>query len=79
MKKNGALNFTENKMKAKMKTLYPWFHLGQIAKFKKLVIFGHWSALGYYQDDHVTCLDSGKVWGGQLTALRLEDEKIFRV
>lgn len=79
VKRNGVLNFTENKMKAKMKTLYPWFKLGNVTKLKKHVIFGHWSALGYYHDNNVTCLDSGKVWGGQLTALRLEDQSLIRV
>jgi bis(5'-nucleosyl)-tetraphosphatase (symmetrical) len=36
------------------------------------VIFGHWSTLGFYQDDGVIGLDTGCVWGGSLTALRLD-------
>jgi bis(5'-nucleosyl)-tetraphosphatase (symmetrical) len=36
------------------------------------LIFGHWSTLGYSRKNGATCLDTGCVWGGQLTALRLD-------
>jgi len=38
-------------------------------------LFGHWSALGLKLTEHLAGLDSGCVWGGQLSALRLEDRK----
>jgi bis(5'-nucleosyl)-tetraphosphatase (symmetrical) len=79
IKKNGSLNFTENRKIPKVKTLIPWFTLPELKNIEKHIIFGHWSALGYYHDEQVTCLDSGKVWGGQLTALRLEDHSIFSI
>lgn len=79
VKKNGSLNFTENRKRPKIKTLQPWFSLPEVKNLEKHIIFGHWSALGYYHDEHITCLDSGKVWGGQLTALRIEDSSIFSV
>jgi len=37
------------------------------------VVFGHWAALGFYRRPGVWGLDSGCVWGGALTAVRLED------
>jgi bis(5'-nucleosyl)-tetraphosphatase (symmetrical) len=43
------------------------------------IVFGHWARLGLYEKKNVICLDSGCVWGGHLTALRLEDRKLFRV
>jgi len=43
------------------------------------IVFGHWAALGLYAKKNVICLDSGCVWGGQLTALRLEDRQLFQV
>jgi bis(5'-nucleosyl)-tetraphosphatase (symmetrical) len=43
------------------------------------IIFGHWSALGLKITDRVAGLDSGCVWGGQLTALRLEDRQLYQV
>jgi bis(5'-nucleosyl)-tetraphosphatase (symmetrical) len=43
------------------------------------VIFGHWSALGLVLEPNVVGLDTGCVWGRQLTALRLEDRELFQV
>ena len=43
------------------------------------IVFGHWAALGLYMKKNVVCLDSGCVWGGRLSALRLEDRQLFQV
>jgi bis(5'-nucleosyl)-tetraphosphatase (symmetrical) len=43
------------------------------------VIFGHWSALGLKLDARLAGLDTGCVWGGTLTALRLEDRWLVQV
>ncbi|MEJ2383960.1 MAG: symmetrical bis(5'-nucleosyl)-tetraphosphatase [Xanthomonadales bacterium] len=43
------------------------------------IVFGHWAALGLYTKKNVVCLDTGCVWGGTLTALRLEDRQLFQV
>jgi bis(5'-nucleosyl)-tetraphosphatase (symmetrical) len=43
------------------------------------VICGHWSALGLKLTSQLAALDSGCVWGGRLTALRLEDRSIHQV
>lgn len=43
------------------------------------LLWGHWSALGLVLTERYAGLDSGCVWGGQLTALRLEDRCIFQV
>jgi bis(5'-nucleosyl)-tetraphosphatase (symmetrical) len=37
------------------------------------VVFGHWSTLGFLNTSTVVSLDTGCVWGGSLTALRLDD------
>lgn len=79
VKADGSLNFTENRRQTQVKGLKPWFEYPTKETLTKHVIFGHWSALGLYQSSHVTCLDTGKVWGGQLTALCLEDDRIFSV
>ncbi|HXW60393.1 MAG TPA: symmetrical bis(5'-nucleosyl)-tetraphosphatase [Myxococcota bacterium] len=55
----------------------PWFMMRNDAGFN--IYFGHWAALGLYQYKNYYCLDSGCVWGNQLSALRLEDQKIFSV
>lgn len=43
------------------------------------VIFGHWASRGLVLKPEVSGLDSGCVWGRQLTAMRLEDRAIFQV
>jgi bis(5'-nucleosyl)-tetraphosphatase (symmetrical) len=43
------------------------------------VVFGHWAALGLHLDAACMGLDTGCVWGGALTAVRLEDRRVVRV
>jgi bis(5'-nucleosyl)-tetraphosphatase (symmetrical) len=51
----------------------PWFeHSGRRSRDAR-VIFGHWSTLGYLRRKGLISLDSGCVWGGQLTAVNLDD------
>lgn len=59
--------------------LLPWFAVSGRAAGETRVVFGHWAALGLYRDEKVIGLDSGCVWGGHLTAWRLEDERVFQV
>lgn len=50
----------------------PWFeHPGRASRDTRIV-FGHWSTLGYRAAHNVWALDSGCLWGGQLTLLRLD-------
>lgn len=57
----------------------PWFaHEHRRTKFDN-IIFGHWAALeGKVDVAHVDALDTGCVWGGRLTALRLDDRTFFK-
>lgn len=57
----------------------PWFSVPGRKNIDCTIIFGHWSALGLRQGANLFALDTGCLWGGQLTALRLEDRKIFQV
>jgi bis(5'-nucleosyl)-tetraphosphatase (symmetrical) len=50
----------------------PWFKAPRRASSGVRIIFGHWSALGFYCADDVVALDTGCVWGGALTALNLD-------
>lgn len=55
----------------------PWFaHPGRKSRGTR-IIFGHWSTLGLYQGDEIVALDTGCLWGGSLTALRLDDGAVF--
>lgn len=59
--------------------LLPWFKLDQRLSRGCRIVFGHWSTLGCHFADGVYALDSGCLWGGQLTALRLDDLEVFSV
>lgn len=50
----------------------PWFQAPQRKSRGHKILFGHWSALGLYLGDDVVGLDTGCLWGGSLTALRLD-------
>jgi bis(5'-nucleosyl)-tetraphosphatase (symmetrical) len=55
-----------------------WFETRPRAE-KATIVFGHWSQLGLKLRARQVGLDSGCVWGGRLTALRLEDRKLYQV
>jgi len=75
----GRLNFTEKMATTTNKTLQPWFDLNAQKSHKKPIYFGHWSTLGLYRKGLINGLDSGCVWGGQLSAVRLHDNVLFQV
>ncbi|MGD8308867.1 MAG: symmetrical bis(5'-nucleosyl)-tetraphosphatase [Chromatiales bacterium] len=52
--------------------LLPWFQVPGRATAEERILFGHWSTLGYREGDNVWALDSGCLWGGRLTALRID-------
>ena len=59
--------------------LVPWFDLPQRATRGTPIVFGHWSTEGLVMRDDIFGLDTGCLWGGCLTALRLEDRAVFQV
>ncbi len=52
--------------------LKPWFQARTRAAREPTIVFGHWSALGIWDRDGVIGVDSGCLWGGSLTAVRLD-------
>ena len=57
----------------------PWFAVPNRASLTHTLVCGHWSALGLRTEEKLLALDTGCLWGGQLTAVRLEDRKVFQV
>src|SRR6266496_3401063 len=57
----------------------PWFDVPGRRSADQTVICGHWSALGLRVAPKLLALDSGCVWGGKLTAIRLEDRRLYQV
>jgi bis(5'-nucleosyl)-tetraphosphatase (symmetrical) len=59
--------------------LVPWFDVPNRATRNVTVVFGHWSTLGLLMRPNIVCLDSGCVWGGHLTAMRMHDRKLVQI
>jgi len=80
---NGKLDFEENGVPGSQSDkLIPWYNLPDRVSRKKKIIFGHWSTLGYFNQPEslsvtptVFATDTGCVWGGKLTALKIEANK----
>lgn len=56
---------------------YPWFEVPGHKPRDFRVVAGHWSALGKFQGMGVFGVDTGCVWGGKLTALRIDADPEF--
>jgi len=58
------------------KGLKPWFECDNRKSIDLKIIFGHWSTLGFHHDENVLALDTGCLWGGKLTAARIDVDKV---
>jgi len=69
---SGRLDFANSgPLGSQPKNLLPWFEVPNRKNADMRVIFGHWSTLGYYEGSNCFAIDTGCLWGGQLTALKL--------
>jgi len=59
--------------------LVPWFQAPGRRSRDTRIVFGHWSSLGARDFENAICLDSGCLWGGTMTALRLDDSVFLSV
>ena len=57
----------------------PWFDVPDRQTQHTPIVFGHWSTLGLTLKPNVIGLDTGCIWGGKLSALRLSDRKLLQV
>jgi bis(5'-nucleosyl)-tetraphosphatase (symmetrical) len=62
--------------KLRDKGLKPWFECDNRKDVDLKIIFGHWSTLGFYHDKNVLSLDTGCLWGGKLTAARIDTDEV---
>jgi len=51
---------------------HPWYMVRGRKTQNQKIIFGHWSTLGRQSANNVYALDTGCIWGGELTALRID-------
>lgn len=59
--------------------LYPWYEVPGRTERDLKIVCGHWSTLGLFIGHGVHAIDTGAVWGGKLTALRLDSEDLCLV
>ena len=76
----GVMEFeTKGETTQAPKGYLPWFDVPGRRSAGSTVVCGHWSALGLRVAPKLLALDSGCVWGGQLSAIRLEDRQLYQV
>jgi bis(5'-nucleosyl)-tetraphosphatase (symmetrical) len=69
---DGGLDFELKESAAQAPSGFkPWFELPNVAMQERVLVFGHWSALGLRNEARLIALDTGCVWGRQLTAVEL--------
>ena len=57
----------------------PWFEVPGRKTTKDVLVVGHWSALGLKMTPNLVALDSGCLWGGNLTAVSLPERRVEQV
>lgn len=57
----------------------PWYDVPGRVNRDATIICGHWSALGLFLRDNLLALDTGCLWGGNLSAVCLENRRVFQV
>ena len=80
-KQSFDLDFVEKRLPGLQSNhLIPWMNAPNRIHIERQIIFGHWAALdGTYRTSKIHGIDTGYVWDGSLTALRLDDRKTFTV
>jgi len=80
LSKDGSLRLNLKSGKGK-KGYIPWYKQTiDNLKDNENIVFGHWASLeGKTGLKNIIGLDTGCVWGNKLTAIRLEDRKLFQI
>lgn len=58
---------------------HPWFSISSRRSATHTMVYGHWAAMGLHITPNLLALDSGCVYGRRLTAVCLEDRRMFQV
>lgn len=78
---DGRLDFSEKGPPGQQPAeLLPWFDLPGRETASVRIVCGHWSTLGLLQRPDLLAIDTGCVWGRELTAVRLDEPaRVFAV
>ena len=72
--KHGVMDFIKKGPPDAEKVLQPWFKNKSRNSRDTKIVFGHWSTLGYQNKYNVIATDTGCLWGGALTAVRIDSK-----
>ena len=79
---DGTMEFkTKDSAASAPEGFMPWFEVPGRRTQNTPIAFGHWSTLGLINRDELMALDTGCVWGAQLTAVRVDgaQREVFQV
>ncbi|HVN34639.1 MAG TPA: symmetrical bis(5'-nucleosyl)-tetraphosphatase [Casimicrobiaceae bacterium] len=77
---DGAMQFQEKRGPGSAPDGYrPWFEHDNRRSAAKTIVCGHWSTLELTLAPNLLMLDSGCLWGGTLTAIKLDDRRVYQV
>ncbi|ASK26413.1 symmetrical bis(5'-nucleosyl)-tetraphosphatase [Neisseria chenwenguii] len=80
LEKRNRLDFDYKGTLADMPSdLMPWFEAPERQNLDHTIVFGHWSSLGFMNCNNILSLDTGALWGGELTAVDLATHEITQV
>ena len=78
-RQTGALDFKQKEdIGSAPQHLVPWFEYESRLATDTTICFGHWSMLGLIRRPNIIAIDTGCLWGGQLTSVRFPDRKILQ-
>ena len=73
----GEMSFTDKGPPGtQSRGMKPWYEIPSRKSQDTTIVFGHWSTLGYKHENNIISTDTGCLWGGQLTAIKMELEKL---
>jgi bis(5'-nucleosyl)-tetraphosphatase (symmetrical) len=61
------------------KELLPWFECPNRKSLELKIVFGHWSTLGFTNNNKILAIDTGCLWGRELTAVNLESQRVVNL
>lgn len=76
---NGTMELKSKGTETELPGFMPWFDVPGRKTEDVTVVAGHWSTLGLIMRPNLLTLDTGCLWGGKLTAVRLDDRAILQV
>jgi len=77
---DGSMELTATKgMETELPGYLRWFEVPGRKTEDITVVFGHWSTLGLMMRPNLISLDTGCLWGGQLTAVGLDERDVIQV